>query len=107
MKKWIVRDAVGREYEVTLDAVRRDYADAIKQMDGLTEQEAQDYLDEEAKQKANWQDYWFPEQMADSLATIQSVGRLIKDISDDKKDEIVQAHAKMLGKIEILKEPEE
>lgn len=107
MKKWIVRDAVGREYEVTLDAVRRDYVDAIKQMDGLSEEEAQAYVDEEAKQKANWTDYWFPEQMAGSLRAVQSLGTLVKDIDDAKKNLIVQEYALFLGGTEIIKEPSE
>lgn len=103
MKKWTVRDAVGREYEVTIAAVRRDYVNAIMQMDGLTEKQAQEYVDKASADGDKWEDYWFPEQMADSLKTIQSVGVLLKDVTDEQKNRCVEVVAGM-GNTEIISE---
>lgn len=89
MKTYRCRDSLGRVWEVTHEAVKGDYIQAMMQLDDLSYEEAKEYV--ESQEDIS---FWWYEQVVTYPSFVLEIGTLVKDITEEEKEDILASFAK-------------
>ena len=81
-------DFFGRIWEVKKSAVREDYIQMLIDLDGLTYEEAA-----KTPQANEDLDYWWREQIMDDFGHVKSIGTLVQDIPQWRKERVLDSIA--------------
>lgn len=88
MKTYRCRDTLGRVWEVTHEAVKGDYIQAMMQMDDLSYEEAKEYV--ESQEDIS---FWWYEEILPYPSIIMEIGDMVKDISKEEKEDVLTIFA--------------
>lgn len=88
MKTYRCRDSLGRVWEVNHEAVKGDYIQAIMQIDDLSYEEVKEYI--ESQEDIS---YWWYEQMLPYPVLVMDKGVLVKDITEEEKEDALTSFA--------------
>lgn len=88
MKTYKCRDTLGRVWEVTHEAVKVDYIQAMMQIDDLSYEEAKEHVEDQGDIS-----FWWYEQMLPYASIIMEVGDMVKDISKEEKEDVLTTFA--------------
>lgn len=89
MKPFKAKDRVGRIWQVECSAAKDDYICAIMDMDGLSREGAEEYVESIIKTDPNTLEIWWYEQILPYGDIVKKYGVLIQDITQEEKENII------------------
>lgn len=90
MKTYRCRDSLGRVWEVSHEAVKGDYIQAMMQMGDLSYEIAKERIEDQGDIS-----FWWYEQVVPYTSFVLEIGTLVEDISNKEKEDILTRFAKL------------